>query len=471
MVIKTQRAEVHVCLDGLRLPRRGRDMGEKPSAAFISSLLGGIFVLLGGIVYAVVGAGLAPILTIFGVWLYLFLVFGIATITGSVIMYLRPESSHRWGKIITVFGFISLFGIITTIGGILSFVGGIVALAYASQESPGPYFVRRMKGIVGSSMFRYIVRRLLYMIPVILGISIIAFITMYAAGDPISLIKAGRPNINQVTIDALRNYYGLDKPIPVQYLNWLWNILHLNFGKSIYAGSVNLIIEPRIWPTIELQIVSLLLAFGISIPIAVYSAKKPYSKQDVTVTSLSLFGVSMPTFWFGLILIIVFSFSLGWLPSAGAKGGAGFLWWGNPFLDQVAHLILPITVLVYVSLAQNIRLIRANMLEVLRSDYVLAARASGLSERKVVYHYALRNAITPAVTFLGIALGGMIAGAPMTEYVFSWPGLGRQYVSSTLNLDFPTIMAITMIITVMTLIANLIMDILYVYIDPRVRIR
>jgi peptide/nickel transport system permease protein len=179
----------------------------------------------------------------------------------------------------------------------------------------------------------------------------------------------------------------------------------------------------------------------------------------------------MPTFWFGLILIIVFSFTLGWFPSAGSQGAAGFLWWGNPVFDQIAHLILPVAVLVYVSLAQNIRLIRANMLEVLRSDYILAARASGISERKVVYKYALRNAITPAVTFLGIALGGMIAGAPMTEYVFSWPGLGRQYVASTLGLDFPTIMGITMIITVMTLIANLIMDILYVYIDPRVRIR
>jgi peptide/nickel transport system permease protein len=137
----------------------------------------------------------------------------------------------------------------------------------------------------------------------------------------------------------------------------------------------------------------------------------------------------------------------------------------------IAHFILPVIVLVYVSLAQNIRLIRANMLEVLRSDYILAARASGISDRKVVYRYALRNAVTPAVTFLAIALGGMLAGAPMTEYVFSWPGLGRQYVSSTLNLDFPVIMAITMLITVMTLIANLIMDILYVYIDPRVRIR
>jgi peptide/nickel transport system permease protein len=321
-------------------------------------------------------------------------------------------------------------------------------------------------------MSRYIIRRLLYMIPLAIGISIIAFITMYAAGDPISLIRAGKPNVNQATIDGLKTYYGLDKPIPVQYLTWLFNILQLNFGKSLYGGgSVNTLIGPEILPTIELQIISLLIAFAISIPIAVNSARKPYSKQDLSVTSFSLFGVSMPTFWLGLILIIVFSFTLGWLPSAGAKGAAGFLWWGNSVLDVIAHFILPVVVLVYVSLAQNIRLIRANMLEILRSDYILAARASGISDRKVVYRYALRNAITPAITFLALALGGMLAGAPMTEYVFSWPGLGRQYVSSTLSLDFPTIMAITMLITVMTLIANLIMDILYVYIDPRVRIR
>ena len=332
--------------------------------------------------------------------------------------------------------------------------------------------LKRLRELAQSSMFRYIIRRLLYMIPVVLGISIIAFITMYAAGDPVSLIRLGKPNIDQTTLNAMKAYYGLDKPIPIQYINWLANSLQLNFGKSLYGGgSVNSLIGPEILPTVELQIISLLIAFAISIPIAVRSARKPYSKQDLTVTSFSLFGVSMPTFWLGLILIIIFSFGLGWFPSAGAQGAAGFLWWGNFGLDVIAHFILPVAVLVYVSLAQNIRLIRANMLEVLRSDYILAARASGISETKVVYRYALRNAITPAVTFLAIALGSMLAGAPMTEYVFSWPGLGRQYVSSTLGLDFPTIMAITMLITVMTLLANLVMDIVYVYIDPRVRIR
>ena len=329
---------------------------------------------------------------------------------------------------------------------------------------------RRLSGILSSSMTRYIIRRLLYMIPVAIGISILSFITMYAAGDPINIIKLGRANIDEVTLNSLRVYYGLDKPIPVQYINWLNNIIHLDFGKSLYGGRpVNLLIGNWLWETAKLQLLSLFLSIAIAIPIAINAAKKPYSKGDLFVTSISVFGVSMPTFWLGLILIIVFSYSMGLLPSEGARG-APYLWWGNPVLDEIAHLIMPTLVLVYIQLAQNIKLIRANMLEVLRSDYILAARASGISERKIVYKYALRNAITPVITFLGISLGAIIAGAPMTEYVFNWPGLGRRFVEAASRLDFPVIMGITMIITVMTLLANLLVDVSYVYLDPRVRL-
>jgi ABC-type dipeptide/oligopeptide/nickel transport system permease component len=354
---------------------------------------------------------------------------------------------------------------------ITAFLDGFVAKKLAGwwQEE----YAKRLtlKSLLGSPMLRYIVRRLLYMIPVFLGISIISFFVMYAAGDPIDIITLGRPAITQEAKDALRAYYGLDKPVPVQYLNWLTNLLQGNFGKSLYGGRpVNRLIGNWAWETIKLQLISILTAFAISIPIGINSAKKQYSKQDITVTSISLFGVSMPTFWLGLILIIIFSFQLGWLPSAGARG-APYLWWDNPILDQLAHLIMPVTVLVYVMLAQNVRLIRANMLEILRSDYILSARASGLSERKVIYKYALRNAIGPVITYLGISLGAIIAGAPMTEYVFNWPGLGRRFVDAAMRLDFPLVMGITMIITIMTLIANLIIDICYVYIDPRIRLR
>ena len=324
--------------------------------------------------------------------------------------------------------------------------------------------------VLSSQMSRYIIRRLIYMIPVIIGISILSFMTMYAAGDPINIIKIGRPNIDQVSINALRVYYGLDKPVPVQYLTWLNNLIHLDFGKSLYGGRpVNLLIGNWLWETIKLQLISIILSVVIAIPIGINAAKKPYSKQDVFVTSISIFGVSMPTFWLGLILIIIFSYTLGWLPSEGARG-APYLWWGNPILDEIAHLIMPTAVLVYIQLAQNIKLIRANMLEVLRSDYILAAKASGLPERQITYKYALRNAITPVITFLGVSLGAIIGGAPMTEYVFNWPGLGRRFVDAATRLDFPVIMGITMIITVMTLLANLIIDISYVYLDPRIRL-
>lgn len=313
------------------------------------------------------------------------------------------------------------------------------------------------------------------MIPLLIGISIISFITMYAAGDPITIITIGRPTITEAQRQAIRIYYGLDKPIPVQYVTWLLNIIQGNFGKSFtYGGqAVGVLIGQWFWPTVELQIISIILSVALSIPIGIMSAKNQYSKKDIAVTSFALFGVSMPTFWFGIILIIIFSYSLGLLPSAGAVGSP-YLWpvlgITNPLLDQLAHLIMPVVVLTYVSLAQNVRLVRANMLEVLRSDYILAARASGLSERIVLYKHALRNTITPIITYLGLSLGAVVGGAPMTEYVFNWPGLGRRFVDAATNLDFPVIMGITMIITLMTLVANLIVDISYAFIDPRIQV-
>jgi len=311
------------------------------------------------------------------------------------------------------------------------------------------------------------------MIPLLIGISIISFVAMYAAGDPITIITMGRPTITEAQRQAIRIYYGLDKPIPVQYVNWLSNILRGDFGISFGGQPVRLLIGQWFWPTVELQLISILLSVALSIPIGIMSAKNRYSKRDIAVTSVALFGVSMPTFWLGIILIIIFSHNLGWLPSAGAIG-VPYLWpvfgIADPSLDHLAHLILPVTVLTYVSFAQNVRLVRANMLEILRSDYILAARASGLSERLVIYKHALRNAITPVITHLGISLGSVVGGAPMIEYVFNWPGLGRRFVDAAMNLDFPVIMGITMIITLMTLVANLIVDLSYAFIDPRVMV-
>ena len=322
---------------------------------------------------------------------------------------------------------------------------------------------------------KYVARRLIYMVPLIIGISLVSFLVMYAAGDPIQIILAGKPNITEAQRQALRIYYGFNDPIPIQYLRWFDHFLHGDFGTSLYGGRpVNLIIGNLFYETIKLQLVAVVfLSVILALPLGIYSALRQRSVVDYTVTTVSIGGISLPVFWFAIILIIAFSYHLGWLPSAGAHGVPN-LWpvFGiqNPILDEIAHLILPVIVLTAASTAYNVRLLRAGMLEVLRQDYIMAARASGLSERTVLYKYALRNAIMPIITLLGLSIGGMIAGAPITETVFSWPGLGRAFVGAVSGLDFPLIMGITMIIAIIILVANLVTDIAYAWIDPRIRI-
>jgi len=307
------------------------------------------------------------------------------------------------------------------------------------------------------------------MIPVFLGVSILTFGVGNAAGDPIALIRIGLRNPSPAVLEALRRYYHLDQPVHVRYLNWLWSLLHGDLGTSVTGRSVGDQIGAWALTTLELQVLSILLAIAIGIPVGVLSAKRQYSKIDYAVTTIAIFGYSMPTFWLGIMLIIIFSLNLGWLPSSGAKG-LTFLWWGDPFLDHIAHLALPVFVLTYVQLATIVRLVRSNMLEVLRQDYILAARSSGLPDVTVTYRYALRNAITPVITIVALAFGASLAGAPATETAFSWPGLGFAFARAALVLDIPLVQGITIVITVMILIANLMMDLTYGLLDPRVRI-
>jgi len=319
------------------------------------------------------------------------------------------------------------------------------------------------------SILRYIVRRLLFMIPVFLGVAILTYAVGNAAGDPITLIRVGLRNPTPQVLEALRRYYHLDRPVYERFLLWLWDLLHGNLGVSISGRPVAQQIGAWALTTLELQIISIVLAVVIGIPVGVYSAKHQYTRRDYAITTAAVFGYSMPVFWLGIMLIIVFSFEFGLLPSSGSKG-ISFLWWGDPFLDHLAHLVLPVTVLTYVSLATIVRLVRANMLEVLRQDYILAARASGLSERTVTYRYALRNAISPVVTVVGLGFGASLSGAPATETTFTWPGLGYAFAQAALVLDIPLVQGITVVITIMVLIANLIMDLSYAVLDPRIRI-
>lgn len=315
----------------------------------------------------------------------------------------------------------------------------------------------------------YLIRRALFMVPVFLGVSMLTFIIANAAGDPIALIRLGLRQAPPQVIEALKAYYHLDQPLYIRWLFWLWNILHLDLGRSLSGVQVIDKVGPWVATTLQLQIPALILAVLIGVPIGIYSARHQYAKSDVAITTFALFGFSMPTFWLGLMMIIIFSLYLGWLPPCCAQGITQ-VWWGSDFSDRIAHLIMPLSVLTFVQLATFVRLIRGTMLQVLREDYVLAARASGLSERKVTYKHALRNAITPIVTVTGLSFGSSLAGAPALETAFSWPGLGYQFVVATFSLDIPLIVGLTIIVTIMLMIANLLIDIVYGLIDVRIRL-
>jgi peptide/nickel transport system permease protein len=323
-------------------------------------------------------------------------------------------------------------------------------------------------------MLRYVIRRLLYLIPLFFGILVLVFVASRLAGDPVKLMTAFNPRIKADAVQRLTEYYGLDKPVYYQFFLYLWNLLRGDLGNSyiIRGGTdVTTLIGNYSWETFKLQLAALFFSLLIAIPVGVTSAKKRYSKLDVTVTTTSLIGTCIPVFYMGIVAILVFSYYLGWFPPFGAHTLLAERYpFGSYTIDELWHMVLPTAVLTFAELAPVVLLVRSSMLEILRQDYILAARAGGLSERTVVYKHALRNALIPVVTYVGLYFGAMLAGAPVTETVFNWPGVGRLFVEAITKLDFPVIMGITIFITLMTLIANLITDITYAYIDPRIRL-
>ena len=323
-------------------------------------------------------------------------------------------------------------------------------------------------------MIRYIVRRLIYLIPLFFGILVVVFVASRIAGNPVELMTHQNPHIRPEARLRLVEYYGLDKPLYHQFFIFIWQLIQGNLGNSyaIRGGTaVSTLIGDYAWLTFELQLSALVLSLLIAIPIGIISAKRQYSKLDVTVTTTSLLGTCIPVFYMGIIAIIIFSYFLGWFPAGGANSILVERYPFNSYIiDRLWHMVLPTAVLTFAILAPVVLLVRSSMLEVLRQDYILAARASGLSERSILYKHALRNALIPVVTYVGLYFGSMLAGAPITEKVFNWPGVGRLFVEATTKLDFPVIMGVTVFITLMTLIANLVTDITYGYIDPRIRL-
>jgi len=320
----------------------------------------------------------------------------------------------------------------------------------------------------------YILRRVLLIIPTVLVLSFVTFTIMHLApGGPLDYYLAVNPlgARDPVRIETLTRRMGLDKPIWEQYIIWLKNILTGNFGWSFHTGeSVSLRISDKLFNTVQLMFTSLLLSICIAIPLGVISAVKQYSKTDNALMLVSLFGTSMPSFWFALMLIFIFALGLGWFPTVGRSTlGLNYPTWLHAFYDRGYHMVLPVVTLSLGRLASLTRLIRASMLDVLKQDYIITARAKGLTELIVIYKHALRNAMLPVVTVVGLSIGFLVAGSATVETIFAWPGLGKFMVDNIYKRDYPSIMGATMVLSITVIIANLVTDIAYAYLDPRIR--
>jgi len=320
----------------------------------------------------------------------------------------------------------------------------------------------------------YLLKRLLLMIPVLIGITIISFSVMKVApGDPVSLVTDLNPNMNEEAIKRIRAHYGLDQPIYVQYLKWLRNMLMLDFGTSFASDNrpvIDKILE-RIPITLLINLLSMGLILSVAIPIGVMSAVKQDSLFDKGTTVFVFLGFAIPTFWLALLLMILFGVELNWLPISGFRSlRYADLSIAGRILDIAKHLILPVFVSAFGGLAGMSRYMRSNMLEVIRQDYITTARAKGLDERTVIFKHALRNALLPVITLLGLSVPGLIGGSVIFETIFAIPGMGQLFYQSVMMRDYPTIMGILVIGALLTLLGNLLADLLYSVADPRIRV-
>lgn len=317
---------------------------------------------------------------------------------------------------------------------------------------------------------RYLIRRLVFSIALVLGVSAIVFFLINAIGSPVDMLMADRPGVTDEAIRSLKAYYHLDQGVFTRYVIWLANVARGNFGRSItYNQPVSSMLVEFGLETLKLQVPAIILGLGLAIVIATTAAVRQYSRTDFSVMTGALLGHSMPGFLVGILLILIFAYWLGIFPSYGAYS-TRFPLFDSNLADGLWHMVLPLTMLTFFNTATLTLLLRANMVDVLRHDYIMAARASGLPQRRVVFGHALRNAIIPVLMYLGILFGLMLATAPVTESVFTWPGAGYLYLNAIQQLDYPVIMAETLVVTLMLVVFTLITDIAYVLIDPRIRL-
>lgn len=321
-------------------------------------------------------------------------------------------------------------------------------------------------------MAKYILKRLLLSIPVLFGITIITFAIIHITpGGPTAIQSNMNAKVSADSVEKLRALYDLDKPLHVQYLKWLKRLSRLDFGESFNDNRpvLDKILE-RIPNTLLLNLLSLILIFIIAIPIGIYSAVRQNSISDKFFSVSTLIGYSMPTFWMALLLIMYFGVSLHVLPVSGMRSqdAERFPLYLQVF-DRLWHLVLPVFVSSFGGLASISRYTRSSMLEVIRQDYIRTARAKGLPESTVIYKHALRNALLPIITILGLSLPGLIGGSFIFETIFAWPGMGRLGYEAAMSFDYTVIMGVVIFGAILTLIGNIIADITYALIDPRIR--
>jgi peptide/nickel transport system permease protein len=320
----------------------------------------------------------------------------------------------------------------------------------------------------------YLIRRLLISIPLLLGILCLSFIMLkLAPGEPTIIQQDLQARATGAQRETLRQLYGLDQPIYVQFGRWLWRVIRLDFGRSYMPDGRPVLdkIAERIPITLGLNLLELIIIFFVAVPLGILSATRQYSAFDKSMTLFVFIGFATPDFWLALLMMILFGVQLGWLPMSGLRS-LNFEYldvWAQVW-DVLSHLILPVLVASFGGLAYLSRLMRGSLLEVIRQDYIRTARAKGLPEGDVIYKHAVRNAVIPVVTLLGLMLPGLLGGSVFIETVFAIPGMGQLFVQSAFSRDEPVLMALIVIGASLSLLGNILADISYGLVDPRIRV-
>lgn len=310
-----------------------------------------------------------------------------------------------------------------------------------------------------ADLVSYVMRKILVAIPVVILATLIVFLMVYLTGDPIAVLAP--PHATAQRLQELRVKYGFDKPVYVQYGMFLWGMIHGDLGISVGRATLNLqvgdLIIQKLPRTLELMAIGLTISYSIGIPLGIFSALRQNSISDRSVMVFTLVAYAMPSFWLGIMFMMLFVLKLGWLPAEGTVGG-------------FASIILPAMTLGVGNAALTTRMMRSSMLEVIRQDYITQLRSRGLPEREIIFKHALKNAILPVITVIGLDIGWFVGGAVVVETVFSWPGIGMLVTRAIANADFALVRGCVLVLAMFVILGNLMADIFYAYVDPRVRL-